>query len=188
MTTYRRQIARSFVPLLPRLRPLRGLDEAILLGFLRATGAVEGRHGTGRRASAVDVSARWLPRRPATAGDVPSATRPRKPASRPAAAFGSRVTTLPARPSEAPSGAAVPSSRRYVCRHAGRQRDRARRRPGSHAQFFTPPIRRDGGSTCRPDHDQRSGPAAARHGAPGAADQPSSSSWLGRKCRALAHS
>jgi hypothetical protein len=75
MTTYRDEIARSFVPLSTRLRPLRGLDEAILLGFLRATGAVDSRHGTGRRASAVDVSARWLPAHTgAAAGDVPSAT------------------------------------------------------------------------------------------------------------------
>jgi hypothetical protein len=74
MTTYRYEIARSFVPLSPRLRPLRGLDEAILLGFLRATGAVDSRHGTGRRASAVDVSARWLRAHAAAAGDVPSAT------------------------------------------------------------------------------------------------------------------
>jgi hypothetical protein len=75
MTTYRRQIARSFVPLSTRLRPLSGLDEAILLGFLRATGAVDSRHGTGRRASAVDVSARSLPAQTgAAAGDVPSVT------------------------------------------------------------------------------------------------------------------
>lgn len=75
MATYRRQIARSFVPLSTRLRPLRGLDEAILLGLLRATGAVDSRHGTGWRASAVDVSARWLPAKTgATLGDVPSAT------------------------------------------------------------------------------------------------------------------
>jgi hypothetical protein len=75
MTTYRYEIARSFVPLSTRLRPLRGLDEAILLGFLRATGAVDSRHGTGRRASAVDVSARWLRAHAgAAAGDVPSAT------------------------------------------------------------------------------------------------------------------
>jgi hypothetical protein len=75
MTAYRYEIARSFVPLSTRLRPLRGLDEAILLGFLRATGAVDSRHGTGRRASAVDVSARWLQAHTgAAAGDVPSAT------------------------------------------------------------------------------------------------------------------
>jgi hypothetical protein len=75
MTTYRRQIARSFVPLSTRLRPLRGLDEAILLGFLRATGAVDSPHRTGWRASVVAVSARWLPAQTgATAGDVPSTT------------------------------------------------------------------------------------------------------------------
>jgi hypothetical protein len=75
MTTYQRQIARSFVPSSTRLRPLRGLDEAILLGLLRATGAVDSRHDTGRRASAVDVSARCLPAQTgAAAGDVPSAT------------------------------------------------------------------------------------------------------------------
>ena len=75
MTTYRLQIARSFVPLSARLRPLRGLDEVMLLGFLRATGAVDSRHGIGWRASAVDVSARWLPAQTgAAAGDVPSAT------------------------------------------------------------------------------------------------------------------
>jgi hypothetical protein len=75
MPTYRRQIARSFVPLSTRLRPLRGLDEAILLGFLRATGAVDSRHGTGWRASVVAVSARWLPAQTgATAGNVPSTT------------------------------------------------------------------------------------------------------------------
>jgi len=75
MTTYRDEIARSFVPLSARLRPLRGLDEAILLGFLRATGAVDSRHGTGRRASEVDGSARWLQAQTgAAAGDVPSAT------------------------------------------------------------------------------------------------------------------
>jgi hypothetical protein len=75
MTTYRYEIARSFVPLSTRLRPLRGLDEAILLGLLRATGAVDSRHGTGRRASAVDGSARGLQAHTgAAAGDVPSAT------------------------------------------------------------------------------------------------------------------
>jgi hypothetical protein len=75
MTTYRLQIARSFVPLSTRLRPLRGLDEVILLGFLRATGAVDSRQGIGWRASAVDVSARWLPAQTgAAAGGVPSAT------------------------------------------------------------------------------------------------------------------
>jgi hypothetical protein len=75
MTTYRLRIARSFVPLSTRLRPLRGLDEVILLGFLRATGAVDSRHGIGWRASAVDVSARWLPAQTgAAAGGVPSAT------------------------------------------------------------------------------------------------------------------
>jgi hypothetical protein len=75
MVTYRRQIARSFVPRSTRLRPLRGLDEAILLGLLRATGAVDSRDGTGRRASAVDGSARWLPAQTgAAAGDVPSPT------------------------------------------------------------------------------------------------------------------
>jgi hypothetical protein len=75
MTTYRLQIARSFVPLSTRLRPLRGLDEAILVGLLRATGAVDTRHGTARGTSAVDVSARWLPAQTgAAAGDVPSAT------------------------------------------------------------------------------------------------------------------
>jgi hypothetical protein len=75
MPTYRRQrIARSFVPISSRLRPLRGLDDAILLGLLRATGAVDSRYGTGRRPLVAEVSTRWVPARASvTAGNVSSA-------------------------------------------------------------------------------------------------------------------
>jgi hypothetical protein len=74
MGTNRRKIARSFVPLSTRLRPLRSLDEAILLGLLRATDAVDSRPIADRHAMAMGVSQRWLPAQPgATAGDMPSA-------------------------------------------------------------------------------------------------------------------
>lgn len=61
MPRYRHEIARSFVLRSARLHPLRRLDEAILLGLLRATGAVDSRHRTVRRPPAVHVSPRWLP-------------------------------------------------------------------------------------------------------------------------------
>jgi hypothetical protein len=74
MPTYRQQkIARSFVPVLDRLRPLRGLDDAILLGLLRATGAIDSRYSTDRHPSAAEVSTRLVPAQAGvTAGNVSS--------------------------------------------------------------------------------------------------------------------
>jgi hypothetical protein len=75
MPTYRQQkIARSLVLVSRRLRPLRGLDDAILLGLLRATGAVDSRYSVGRRPSAAEVSTRWVPAQAGViAGNVSSA-------------------------------------------------------------------------------------------------------------------
>lgn len=61
MPTDWRKIARSIVPGSTRFRPLRGLDEAILLGLLRATRAVDSRHRTAGRTSAVGGSAPQVP-------------------------------------------------------------------------------------------------------------------------------
>jgi len=61
MPTNWRKIARSIVPGSPRLHPIRGLDGAILLGLLRAIGAVDSRHRTDGRSPAVQASARGVP-------------------------------------------------------------------------------------------------------------------------------
>jgi hypothetical protein len=76
MPTYRQpKIARSFVPVSTWLHPLRGLDDAILLGLLRATGAVDPRYSAGRRPLAAEVSTRWVPAHASViAGNVSSAT------------------------------------------------------------------------------------------------------------------
>ena len=61
MSTYKHKTARSFVLFPTMRRPLRGLDDAILLGLLRATGAVDSRRAGVPPISAVDVSASRLP-------------------------------------------------------------------------------------------------------------------------------
>jgi hypothetical protein len=94
MRTYRQEIARSFVPVSTRLRPLRGLDEAILLGLLRATGAVDSRHGISRHALAVEVSERWLPAQAGvSAGGVPTGSEAGRELESAGLAVGSRGTS-----------------------------------------------------------------------------------------------